>query len=175
MTRILALLNAANKDVGLSDEQLDYLQALYGTLTLDLLTLARTNPALGERIHENYPDIMAQIHRAVSAEYCLSLNDFIFRRSMLGFTHDQGMAAAERIATELGQLLNWSEEELQRQYDVYREHIDKSQAFRAELGEAPVPEFTPHLQQVLTSDNSANKLAPTTTQQRKKRGEEHRY
>ena len=66
-------------------------------------------------------------------------------------------------------------EEIQQQYDQYREHIDKSQAFRTEIGEAPAPEFTPHLQEALATEEQAKTPAPVASQQRKIRGEEHRY
>ncbi|GCE45556.1 glycerol-3-phosphate dehydrogenase [Thermosporothrix hazakensis] len=123
----------AGAGLNLSDQQIDYLLHLYGLYTLDLFELARTRPELAERIHPNYPDIRAQIVRAITAEYCTMVDDFIFRRTMLGFSEDQGKEALPVILDEMGKLLNWTAQARQRQEERYQWAIRKSQAFREEL------------------------------------------
>ncbi len=123
--------------LGLDMEQLDHLMGLYGAMALKLIALVRQRPELGQRIHPEYPDILAQIHHAVAEEYCATVTDFMARRSMLIFTRDQGMAALPRVAEELGKLLNWPPEQLEEQSALYREHVARSQAFRSELGARP--------------------------------------
>jgi glycerol-3-phosphate dehydrogenase len=123
--------------LGLDVEQLDHLMGLYGAMSLKLLALVRQRPELGQRIHPEYPDILAQIHHAVAEEYCATVTDFMARRSMLIFTRDQGVPALPRVAEELGKLLNWSPEQLEEQSALYCEHVARSQAFRTELVARP--------------------------------------
>ncbi|QBD78819.1 glycerol-3-phosphate dehydrogenase/oxidase [Ktedonosporobacter rubrisoli] len=122
-----------NTGLGLSAEQLDHLLELYGVMTLKLLALVRKQPALATPIHLDYPDILAQIHYAIEQEYCLTAADFNFRRTVLGFTKDQGAAALEAVIDEMGKILNWSEEMRAEQRELYQRTVARSQAFRVEL------------------------------------------
>ena len=80
-----------------------HLQALYGSRAAEVLRLAESDPRLGERLGPEYPDIAAQVVFAVREEQCVRAEDFIFRRTMLGFSRDQGrgaLAAVERWIAE---------------------------------------------------------------------------
>lgn len=45
----------------------------------------------------------------MSQEQCLRVPDFIFRRSLLGFTPDQGRRAAASVARLMAGELGWTE------------------------------------------------------------------
>jgi glycerol-3-phosphate dehydrogenase len=82
------------------------LQALYGSRAADVLRLAEADPQLGERLAPDYPDIAAQVVFAVREEQCVSVDDFIFRRTLLGFSADQGAAARPAVERWIAQALH---------------------------------------------------------------------
>ena len=51
------------------------------------------------------PDCLAQIHHAVRRECARTLADALLRRTTLGFSAGQGLAAADRAAAELAAAL----------------------------------------------------------------------
>ena len=69
----------------------DHLHVLYGSRAAEVLRLIEENPRLGERLAPDYPDIAAQVVFAVREEQCVNPDDFIFRRTLLGFSRDQGV------------------------------------------------------------------------------------
>jgi glycerol-3-phosphate dehydrogenase len=71
----------------------DHLYHLYGSRAEEVLELAAADPRLAEPLAPEYPDIAAQVVFAVHREYCVTAEDFIFRRSLLGFSRDQGARA----------------------------------------------------------------------------------
>jgi glycerol-3-phosphate dehydrogenase len=74
-----------------------HLQALYGSRAADVLRLAEADPRLAERLAPDYPDIAAQVVFAVREEQCISVDDLIFRRTLLGFSPDQGAGARPAV------------------------------------------------------------------------------
>jgi hypothetical protein len=57
----------------------------------------------------------------------------MLRRSLLGFTPDQGQSAIDTVARELGRLFRWGTERIANEQDVYLSHIALTQRFRQEL------------------------------------------
>jgi glycerol-3-phosphate dehydrogenase len=62
----------------------------------------------------------------------LRLVDFILRRTLLGFSHDQGQSAVDRVLLLLEQELAWSPERTSAELSLYQNHISMTQAFRDE-------------------------------------------
>lgn len=118
--------------LGLSAQQVRHLADLYGSRINQLFEIIRGNSALAAQISPEYPEILAQIHLAVSQENCLTLNDFMMRRTDLYFSKDQGRAAIERVANELAKLLHWSESDCQKQITRYQEQLDLTQAWKSD-------------------------------------------
>jgi glycerol-3-phosphate dehydrogenase len=75
----------------------DHLDALYGSRAAEVRRLVEADPRLGERLAPEYPDIAAQVVFAVREEQCVTVDDFIFRRTLLGFSRDQGAAARAAV------------------------------------------------------------------------------
>jgi glycerol-3-phosphate dehydrogenase len=75
----------------------DHLDALYGSRAAQVRRLVEADPCLGEKLAPEYPDIAAQVVFAVREEQCTSADDFIFRRTLLGFSPDQGEAARPAV------------------------------------------------------------------------------
>jgi glycerol-3-phosphate dehydrogenase len=74
-----------------------YLYSVYGSRAAEILRLAQQDPRLGGKLAPGYPDIAAQVVFALREEQCATADDFIFRRSLLGFSHDQGAAARAAV------------------------------------------------------------------------------
>jgi glycerol-3-phosphate dehydrogenase len=120
---------------GLSEAQTKNLVFLYGSRVSEIFELLEADPELAQLIHPDYPDIRAQLRHAVERESCLTLSDFMMRRSTLYFTPDQGRQAAPIVSAELAKLLGWSTEERQRQEAMYAQELSWTQQWR----EAPAP------------------------------------
>jgi glycerol-3-phosphate dehydrogenase len=71
----------------------DNLSAVYGSRAAEVRKMVEIEPALGEKLAPGYPDIAAQVLFSVREEQCVCADDFIFRRTLLGFSHDQGAGA----------------------------------------------------------------------------------
>jgi glycerol-3-phosphate dehydrogenase len=115
---------------GLSQETVDHLHRLYGTRAAEVLRLASTDERLGAKLSSNYPDIAAQVIFAIREEQCVRLTDFIWRRTLLGFSHDQGRSAVPKITDLMAGEMTWSAARKTAELANYQRHIDQTQQFR---------------------------------------------
>jgi glycerol-3-phosphate dehydrogenase len=113
-----------------SPEILQNLQSIYGTGSSEVLKLARLHPGWLRPLSPSYPDIAAQVIHAVWNEHCCRISDFMLRRSMLGFSSDQGIQALDRVASLMGEELCWTEAQQKQEIQHYLEHLLKTQSFR---------------------------------------------
>jgi glycerol-3-phosphate dehydrogenase len=118
--RLLAELAAASEGLPLEAAQYDYLAALYGQRALSVVELARQRPELAERATPEQPTILAEAALAARDEAVVSLADVMLRRTPLGFSPDQGLAGADRVAMVVGQALGWTAAERAAQVADYR-------------------------------------------------------
>ncbi len=116
--------------VGLTAETVEHLFNLYGTRAAQVINLAASDARLCERLSPFAPDIAAQVPFAVQTEQCRRLVDFLLRRTLLGFSEDQGQSASRRVAALLRDELAWSEERTRSEIEEYESHIAMTQAFR---------------------------------------------
>ena len=86
-------LPGARKDIGMGG----HLESIYGCRAVEVGKLAADDPRLGERLAPDYPDIAAQVIFAVREEQCHNAEDFIMRRTLLGFSVDQGRKAVPAV------------------------------------------------------------------------------
>ena len=118
--------------VGLSIETVEHLSKIYGSRACQVINLAASCERLREPLSPSVPDIAAQVIFAARSEHCLRLVDFILRRTLLGFGHDQGQSAVDRVLLLLEQELAWSPERTSAELSLYQNHISMTQAFRDE-------------------------------------------
>lgn len=118
---------------GLDDAQADNLVLLYGTAFSDLLGRVKARPELGNRLHPDYPDVVAEVRHAVESEFALSACDILMRRTALFFTPDQGKRAIPAIVEEMGRLLCWTTERCSVETAACERQIALAQQFREEL------------------------------------------
>lgn len=107
-----------------------HLYDVYGGRAIEVARLAHANPALARALSMKYPDIGAQVVHAVRHEHCLTVGDFIRRRSLLGATADQGWDAVPAVAALMAAERGWSEDERSREIDAYARDIERTVAFR---------------------------------------------
>jgi len=112
---------------GLSREIIGNLAHLYGSRCRKVLDLIKQDERGKTPIISGGPDIIAQVWHSVKEECCLTVSDFMMRRSTLYFHKDHGLDAASVVANEMKGMLNWSEAEIKRQTAEY--------AHASELGE----------------------------------------
>jgi glycerol-3-phosphate dehydrogenase len=110
----------------------DYLKSLYGSRAQAVLRLAESTPGLGRRLAPGYLDIRAQVIFAARQEQCATVSDYLLRRSLLGFTRDQGVDAAGQVAELLAGELGWSDARRAEEVQAYRHRAAESQAFRSQ-------------------------------------------
>ena len=115
---------------GLGRETLATLIETYGRGYPRVLDLARKLADGMERLCPSNPDIVAQLHHAVTDELAVSLQDVLFRRTGIGQSRCQGRDCAAAIGARMAELLGWSPRRLDAELDAYHQHVDRSVRFR---------------------------------------------
>lgn len=115
---------------GVTQETVAHLFNLYGNRAGEVINLAAESEDLREPLSPHAPDIAAQVVFAVRTEQCARLVDFLLRRTLLGFSQDQGQSASARVASLLAQELAWSPERTAAEMHEYQNHIAMTQTFR---------------------------------------------
>ena len=115
---------------GLGRETLATLIETYGRGYPRVLDLARKLADGMERLCPSNPEIVAQLHHAVTDELAVSLQDVLFRRTGIGQSRCQGRDCAVAIGARMAELLGWSPRRLDAELDAYHQHVDRSVRFR---------------------------------------------
>ncbi len=124
------LLQTEAGKLGIGQDSIKYLVSLYGSRAREVLKLVEAGPELAQPLHPAYPDIQAQIQFAVEQEQCLTLRDFMMRRTALYFTPDQGRLAAPAVSESLAELLDWDEERRRQEEAAYAQELAWTQEWR---------------------------------------------
>ncbi len=114
----------------LTNETVTHLFELYGSRANGVIQLAASEEHLREPLSPHAPDIAAQVVFAARTEQCARLLDFLLRRTLLGFSTDQGKSAVARAAALLAEELVWSPERTSAEINLYQDYINSTQAFR---------------------------------------------
>ena len=111
------------KATGMPEDCCLHLCEDYGSAAERIGELIRGEPALGERIGERRPFVLAEVTHAVRAEMCLSAGDFLARRTPLRFLERQGLDVLETVVDRLAGHLGWDSDVREQQAEKYRESI----------------------------------------------------
>ena len=114
----------------LPEETVKHLALIYGSRCRDVLHLAGQDKAGLQQISQGGPDIIAQIWYAVKNEMCMTVSDFMLRRSAVGLRKDQGSDAVTTVVNEMQKLLDWSDGEKDRQVHEHKSAASLAQKFR---------------------------------------------
>jgi glycerol-3-phosphate dehydrogenase len=115
---------------GLPYPVVSHLSELYGSRCREVIAIAKQDTSGAQQISAGGPDIIAQIRHAVQMESCMTVNDFMVRRSIVGLRKDQGRDAVAVVAKEMQNLLKWTEEEKNRQIQAHNFLSSLGQRFR---------------------------------------------
>jgi len=115
---------------GLSRETLQVLVETYGRAYARVLDLVRKLPDGTARLCPSNPEIVAQLHHAVSEEMTVSLQDFLFRRTTIGQSPCLGLDCYEAIGRRMGALAGWSSRRLEAELEAYQAAVERSLRFR---------------------------------------------
>jgi glycerol-3-phosphate dehydrogenase len=115
---------------GLKDETITHLFELYGSRATEVIQLAALGDHLREPLSPHAPDVGAQVVFAARTEQVARLVDFLLRRTLLGFSQDQGQGAVARAAALLAAELAWSPERTSAEISLYQDYIIATSAFR---------------------------------------------
>ena len=115
---------------GLPRETLETLIETYGRGYTRVLELARKLPDGTERLCPDNPEIVAQLHHAVSDELAVSLQDVLLRRTGIGQSRCQGRDCATAIGARMAELSGWSGRRLDAELSAYHQHVERSVRFR---------------------------------------------
>ncbi len=135
-------IETAARQYDISRQTVNHLVNVYGARFPEVLKYVGMNKLLGKPITEGTPDIIAQIQYAVDEESAMTLNDFMLRRTNIGWSPMQGRDAIETVSNNLGLLLGWSVWERQKQVDKYRDFLNLCQRFRTEPSQGK--QLSPH-------------------------------
>jgi len=108
---------------GLPPATCEHLIRTYGTAYEELFPNLEVSPEAGQPICDGHLDIQAQIDRAVEREMCLTLSDLLLRRTGIGTLGDPGQECARRCAEKMGELLAWSPDRTDKEFEAFYAEI----------------------------------------------------
>jgi glycerol-3-phosphate dehydrogenase len=66
------------------------------------------------------------LKKIIEEEQISSLTDLFFRRSDMGWDHDQGRAKLEPVAKIIAEILGWDDAQLEEQLFIYHSYIEEN-------------------------------------------------
>lgn len=123
---------------GLDEEVAWHLTTTYGVRSRAVLAAGKTHNVRPGRLVPDLPYLWDEVAFATTEELALRLDDVLRRRTLLFLQdRDQGLGVCEEVATLMGGLLGWSEEQRAAEVERYRERVAASRAFRSEAVAPP--------------------------------------
>lgn len=129
--RVAREVRGAAGDDNLSPEAAQHLANTYGMCAIQIGRWIHKDPSLGQPLIEGRPEVWAQLEWAVEEELATTITDFMVQRTQIFYRdHDQGLGVIDAVGKRMGELLDWSDEDLQRNIDQYRHDVELSRAWR---------------------------------------------
>ncbi|GGK76989.1 glycerol-3-phosphate dehydrogenase/oxidase [Mangrovihabitans endophyticus] len=138
-------------EAGLHVARVEHLLGRYGSMIHELLGMIRRDPSLGRALTGADDYLRAEIAYAAAYEGARHLEDVLTRRTRISIeTFDRGLGAASEAAELMGDVLEWTTQQRDREVEHYRLRVaaelasqrqpDDETADAARLG---APEVTP--------------------------------
>lgn len=108
----------------------DNLIYLYGSRAEGVIGIAHSNPRLREKICLHNNDILAQVQFSVKKEHATTLQDFMLRRSGIGYSACRGIDGLDKVAREMALIYGWSESRIEKEKQAYIAYIGTSTLIR---------------------------------------------
>lgn len=113
---------------GISTACANRLLSIYGSRSLDILTLSAEQPGF---IDEAETVLVAEVLHAIRKEFAATLTDIVHRRLMIGLMPDQGRAMIASIVDIATRDLSWDKKRRLRELDRLRDHEERMRAYDA--------------------------------------------
>ncbi len=97
--------------------------ALYGPRRTEVQALIDADPALGERICQHNPEVLAQVAYAVEREEAVTVADVLLRRLPAGWSKCHALDGAERVARVMASRLGWDEGRMACEVGAYEREL----------------------------------------------------
>jgi glycerol-3-phosphate dehydrogenase len=97
--------------------------ALYGSRRGEVQAMIDAEPALGERVCEHNPELLAQVAYAVEYERGVTLADVLLRRIPAGWSKCHALDGAERVARVMAQRLGWDDARVTCDVAAYKREL----------------------------------------------------
>jgi glycerol-3-phosphate dehydrogenase len=114
----------------MGDASYDKLISLYGSRAEGVIEIAGSNPRLREKICQHNADILAEVQFSVREEHATTLQDFMLRRSGIGYSACMGIDGLDKAAREMASILGWSQARTEREKQEYIAYIGASTLIR---------------------------------------------
>ncbi len=113
------------------DDVARHLADTYGMRGLEIAKLVQKDHALGARLVEGRPEILALVDWSVREELAATVCDVMMRRTQLYYRDvDQGLGAIEAVAGRMAALLGWDDETTARERARYEAEVALSRRWR---------------------------------------------
>jgi glycerol-3-phosphate dehydrogenase len=110
---------------GLHEARIEHLLNRYGSLVDEVLDLVATDPTLREPLAGAPEYLRAEAVYAASHEGARHLDDILARRTRISIeTFDRGVGAAAEVARLVAPVLDWSDEQVDREVEHYRKRVE---------------------------------------------------
>jgi len=112
-------------DSGLHLVRIEHLLRRYGALIQDLLEEIEQRPELAEPLPGAEDYLKVEVFYAAQCEGAMHLDDVLARRTRISIeTFDRGIAAAEPAARLMADVLEWDEDRIAEEVELYRGRVD---------------------------------------------------
>jgi glycerol-3-phosphate dehydrogenase len=109
----------------------------YGSNFMELSAIASADPAAAQDLGEGHIT-PAEVRYALRDEMAMTVSDFFTHRASIFYWQpDGGLAVAEKVAAEMGEVLHWDEDEQKRQVEDYRDWVRANRFDASSIQEAP--------------------------------------
>ena len=112
------------RESGLHLARIEHLLQRHGSRIHELLEEIQRRPELGEPLEGADDYLQVEAWYAAAHEGAHHLDDVLARRTRISIeTFDRGLSSAEPAARLMGEVLGWSEADIAREVEVYRERV----------------------------------------------------
>jgi glycerol-3-phosphate dehydrogenase len=111
-------------ETGLHPARIEHLLNRFGSRIFELTAAIDAEPALAEPLPGADDYLAAEVRHAVTHEGAQHLEDVLTRRTRISIeAWDRGLASAEPAARLMADVLNWDEDTIAREVDIYRRRV----------------------------------------------------
>ncbi len=109
---------------GLHVARIEHLLHRHGSAITELLEMVAQRPELAEPLPEADDYLKVEALYATSHEGALHLDDVLARRTRISIeSWDRGVAAARPVAALMAEILDWSDEDIEREITIYTARV----------------------------------------------------